>query len=108
MSNILYVFLLYVTDLLKCHQFLTDKKRLSFTFIVKKNILWLQVSVDDFLLMKVLQSLNDLSCIITCPRLIKAWIILVYIINVVPENKGGKNLILHIIYEHLKGILATQ
>ena len=61
------------------------------TFIVKKNILWLQVPVDDSLLMEVLQALNDLSSIIARPELVKAWIILIYVIDVVPEwrvNRG--------------------
>ena len=56
------------------------------TFIVKQHIFWFEVSVDDPLLMEVLQALDDLRCIVTGPRLVKARVVFIHIIDVIPTE----------------------
>lgn len=56
------------------------------TFVVKQDIFWFEVSVNDPLLMEVLQALDDLRCIVTGPRLVKARVVLIHIIDVVPTE----------------------
>lgn len=57
------------------------------TFIIQKNVLGLQVSVDDSFLVKMLHSLDDLSSVITSSRFGESWIILIYIIDMIPVEK---------------------
>lgn len=56
------------------------------TCVVQQNVLWLQVPVDDPVLMKMLQPTDNLSCVKPCSLLIKTWILLVYIIHVKSED----------------------
>ncbi len=48
--------------------------------------LWFEVSVDDPLLVEVLQALDDLSSVVASPRLIKPRVVLIHIINVIPSS----------------------
>lgn len=57
------------------------------TFIIQKNVLGLQVSVDDSFLVKMLHSLDDLSSVITSSRFGESWIILIYVIDMIPVEK---------------------
>lgn len=62
----------------------------TLTLIIQQHILWFKVSVDDPLLVEVLQALDDLSSIVTGPRLFKPRVVLIHIINVIPSGKRGR------------------
>lgn len=57
------------------------------TLIVQQHILWLQVSINDPLLVEVLHALDNLRRIVTGPWLIKAWVVLIHIVDVIPGSK---------------------
>lgn len=57
------------------------------TLIVQQHILRLQVSVDYPLLVEVLHALDDLCSIVTGPWLIKAWVVLIHVVDVIPGSK---------------------
>lgn len=54
------------------------------TLIIQQHILWFEVSVYDSLLVEVLQALDDLSCIVAGPRLLKPWIVLIHVVDMIP------------------------
>lgn len=57
------------------------------TLIIQQHVLWFEVSVDDPLLMEVLHTLDDLSSVVAGSRFIKAWIVFIHVINVIPWRK---------------------
>lgn len=59
------------------------------TLVIQQNIFRFEVSVDDPLLVEVLHALDDLSSVVTGPRLIKARVVLIHIIDVIPGGIGG-------------------
>lgn len=54
------------------------------TFIIQQHIFRFEVSVDDSLLVEVLQALNDLGCVVAGAWLLEPWVVLVHVINVIP------------------------
>lgn len=65
-------------------------QRDSLTCIIQQYVLWFQVSVDDPVLVKVLQPADDLSCVELGSLLIKTGIFFIHIIHMKPvEHKGG-------------------
>lgn len=56
------------------------------TLIVQQHILRLQVSVDDLLLVQVLQALDNLGTVETGPGLAKARVVLIHVIYMKPEG----------------------
>lgn len=67
--------------------FWTVEFNVFITFIIQQNVLGLQVSVDDSFLVKMFHSLDDLSSVITGSWFGESWIILIYIIDVIPVEK---------------------
>lgn len=62
----------------------------SLTCIIQQHVLWFQVSVDDPVLVQMLEPTDDLTCVETSSILIKTGILLVHVIHVKPvEHKGG-------------------
>lgn len=61
------------------------------TLIIQQHILWFEISVDDPLLVKMLQALDDLSSIVAGPWFIKSWIVLIHIVDVVPIDTEVNN-----------------
>lgn len=62
----------------------------SLTCIIQQYVLWFQVSVDDSVLVKVLQPTDDLSCVETFSLLIKTRI---FFIHMKPEKHTVKDVI---------------
>lgn len=60
------------------------------TFIIEQNILRFEVSVDDPLLVEVLQALNDLGHVVARSWLIESWVVLVHVINVISACGRGR------------------
>lgn len=56
------------------------------TCIIQQYIFWFQVSVDDPMLVKVLQPTDDLSCIETCSFLIKTRVFFIHIVHMKPAR----------------------
>lgn len=56
------------------------------TLIIQQHILWFEVSVDDPLLVEVLHALDDLSSVVAGPRFIQPWVVLIHVINVIPNG----------------------
>lgn len=54
------------------------------TLIIQQHVLWFEVSVDDPLLVEMLQALNDLSSVVAGPRLAQPRVLLIHVINVIP------------------------
>lgn len=54
------------------------------TLIIQQHVLRLEVSVDDPLLVEVLHALDDLSSVVAGPRLVKAGVVLVHVVDVIP------------------------
>lgn len=67
------------------YRYICSEMYKSVTFIIQEHILWFEVSVDDSVLVEVLQALDDLSSIVTGSCLIKSWVVLIHIINVIPS-----------------------
>lgn len=63
-------------------------KKKHFTCVVQQDVLWLQVSVDDPVLMEMFQPTDDLSCIETRSLLIKARILFIHIVHMIPVRRG--------------------
>lgn len=57
------------------------------TVIVQQYVLWLEVTVDNASLMQVLQATNDLCCVVDGPWLREARVLLIHIVDVVPEDR---------------------
>lgn len=53
------------------------------TFIIQQHVLRFEVSVDDPLLVEMLQALNDLGHVVARAWLIESWVVLVHVINVI-------------------------
>lgn len=64
-------------------------QRESLTCIIQQYVLWFQVSVDDPVLVEVLQPTDDLSCVETCSLLIKTGIFFIHIIHMKPVKEVG-------------------
>ena len=58
--------------------------------IIQQHVLWFQVSVDDPLLVEVLQALDDLSSVVAGPRLVKPRVVLIHVINVIPSGTRAR------------------
>lgn len=54
------------------------------TLIIQQHVLRFEVSVDDPLLVEVLHALDDLSSVVTGSRLVKAGVVLVHVVDVIP------------------------
>lgn len=54
------------------------------TLIIQQHVLRFEVSVDDPLLVEVLHALNDLSSVVAGSRLVKAGVVLVHVVDVIP------------------------
>lgn len=63
--------------------------RYWFTCIIQQHVLWFQVSVDDPVLVKVLQPTDDLSCIETRSLLVKTRILFIHVIHMKPIREDG-------------------
>lgn len=61
--------------------------RESLTFVIQQHVLWFQVSVDDPVLVQVLQPADDLSCVETRSLLIETRILFIHIIHVKPVEQ---------------------
>lgn len=59
------------------------------TFIIQQHILRFEVPVDDSLLVEVLQTLNYLGHVVAGPWLLKAWVVFIHIVNVIPGCRRG-------------------
>lgn len=57
------------------------------TIIVKQHIFRFEISVDDSVLVEMLQALDDLSDVETGPGLIEARVVLIHQVDVVPSGK---------------------
>lgn len=64
----------------------------SLTCIIQQYVLWFQVSVDDPVLVKVLQPTDDLRCVETCSLLIKTRVFFIHIVHMKPVKHGGRML----------------
>lgn len=62
------------------------------TIIVQQHIFRFEISVDDSFLVEVLHALDDLSNVETGSGFIKAWVVLIHQVDMVPsdilENKS--------------------
>lgn len=56
------------------------------TIIIQEHVLWFEISVDDSLLVEVLQALDDLSDIKTGSGLVKPRVVLIHQVDVVPSG----------------------
>lgn len=56
------------------------------TIIIQQHIFWFEISVDDSLLVEVLQALDDLSDVETGSGLLKPWVVLIHQVNVIPSG----------------------
>ena len=54
------------------------------TIVIEQHVFWFQISVDDPLLVQVLHTLDDLSCVKTGSGLVKARVVLIHQVDVVP------------------------
>lgn len=59
------------------------------TCIIQQYIFWFQVSVDDPVLVEVLQPTDDLSCVETCSLLLKTRIFFIHIVHMKPVKMEG-------------------
>ena len=61
------------------------------TFVIQEHVLRLEVPVDDAPLVQVLQAADDLGCVEDGAWLLEARVLLVHIVDVVPEGRlcGG-------------------
>lgn len=63
----------------------------SQTLIVEQHVLRFEVSVDNPLLVQVLQALDNLSSVVTGPRLVEAWVVLIHVVDVIPKGRENPN-----------------
>lgn len=55
-----------------------------FTCVIQQDVLWFQVSVDDSVLVEVLQATDDLGRVEACSLFIKTWIFFIHVVHVKP------------------------
>lgn len=55
-----------------------------FTIVIQQHVFWFEISVDDSLLVEVLQALDDLSDVETSSGLLKPWVVLIHQVDVIP------------------------
>lgn len=67
----------------------TNIQRELLTCIIQQYVFWFQVSVDDPVLVEVLQPTDDLSCVETCSLLLKTGIFFIHIVHMKPVKKEG-------------------
>lgn len=78
---------------LNCDLFNTTGRlrKSGLTRIIKQHILWFQVSVDDPVLVEVLQAADDLGCVETRSLLVEAGILLIHVVHVEPARRTRRN-----------------
>lgn len=76
------------------------------TLIIQQHILGLEVSVDDPLVVEVLQALDDLSGIVTGSWLLKPRLVLIHVINVIPSSIREGVHILYTVHIYLRKCAA--